>query len=58
MGTPLAKNADVLVTMGGRRRELRTAGLFARDGEIVTLDMAPVIREHNRNAARLAALHV
>ena len=28
----LAKNADVLVTMDGERRELRDAGLFARDG--------------------------
>ncbi len=34
MGTLLAKNADVLVTMDGRRRELRNAGLFARDGVI------------------------
>jgi 8-oxoguanine deaminase len=32
--------------------------LIVDEGEIVTLDMAPVIREHNRNAARLAALHV
>jgi hypothetical protein len=32
MGTLLAKNADVLVTMDGRRRELTNAGLFARDG--------------------------
>jgi 8-oxoguanine deaminase len=32
--------------------------VIVEDGEIVTLDMAPVIREHNRNAARLAALHV
>src|SRR3981081_2751475 len=34
MGTLLAKNADVLVTMDGQRRELRNAGLFARDGVI------------------------
>ncbi len=34
MGTLLAKNADVLVTMDGQRRELRNAGLFARDGMI------------------------
>jgi cytosine/adenosine deaminase-related metal-dependent hydrolase len=26
------------------------------DGELATLDLAPVVREHNRNAARLAAL--
>jgi cytosine/adenosine deaminase-related metal-dependent hydrolase len=32
--TLLAKNADVLVTMDGERRELRDAGLFARDGVI------------------------
>ena len=32
--------------------------LIVDDGEIVTLDMAPVIRAHNRNAARLAALPV
>jgi cytosine/adenosine deaminase-related metal-dependent hydrolase len=30
--------------------------LIVDDGEIVTLDMAPVIRAHNRNAARLAVL--
>ena len=34
MATLLAKNADVLVTMDGERRELRDAGLFARDGMI------------------------
>ncbi len=34
MATLLAKNADVLVTMDGQRRELREAGLFARDGVI------------------------
>jgi 8-oxoguanine deaminase len=34
MGTLLAKNADLLVTMDGRRRELKNAGLFARDGMI------------------------
>ncbi|QBR71178.1 8-oxoguanine deaminase [Beijerinckiaceae bacterium] len=34
MATLLAKNADVLVTMDGQRRELRDAGLFARDGVI------------------------
>ncbi len=34
MGTLLARNADVLVTMDGERRELRNAGLFARDGII------------------------
>ena len=34
MATLLARNADVLVTMDGERRELRDAGLFARDGVI------------------------
>jgi 8-oxoguanine deaminase len=34
MPTLLAKNADVLVTMDGDRRELKNAGLFARDGII------------------------
>jgi cytosine/adenosine deaminase-related metal-dependent hydrolase len=34
MATLLAKNADVLATMDGERRELRGAGLFARDGFI------------------------
>jgi cytosine/adenosine deaminase-related metal-dependent hydrolase len=32
MGTLLAKNADVLVTMDAARRELRGAGLYAVDG--------------------------
>jgi 8-oxoguanine deaminase len=32
MGTLLARNADVLVTMDAARRELRGAGLFAEDG--------------------------
>src|SRR5271170_4460563 len=34
MPTLLARNADVLVTMDGDRRELKNAGLFARDGII------------------------
>jgi 8-oxoguanine deaminase len=34
LATLLAKHADVLVTMDGERRELRDAGLFARDGVI------------------------
>ncbi|HLL51541.1 MAG TPA: hypothetical protein VK356_12810, partial [Thermomicrobiales bacterium] len=34
MTTLLASNADVVVTMDGQRRELRNAGLFARDGVI------------------------
>lgn len=34
MPTLLARNADVLVTMDGQRRELRDAGLYAEDGII------------------------
>jgi 8-oxoguanine deaminase len=34
MRTLLARNAEIVVTMDGRRRELRDAGLFARDGII------------------------
>lgn len=34
MATLLAKNADIVVTMDGQRRELRNAGIFARDGVI------------------------
>lgn len=34
MGTLLVKNAEVLVTMDGDRRELRGGGFFARDGWI------------------------
>jgi cytosine/adenosine deaminase-related metal-dependent hydrolase len=34
MRTLLARNADVLVTMDEQRRELRGAGIFARDGII------------------------
>lgn len=31
--------------------------MIVEDGEIVTLDIGPVVAEHNRNAARLASLH-
>src|SRR5438477_9045083 len=34
MATLLAKNADIVVTMDRQRRELKNAGLFARDGVI------------------------
>ncbi len=34
MSTLLARNADIVVTMDDQRRELRGAGLFARDGII------------------------
>src|SRR6478736_271034 len=56
MGTLLAKNADVVVTMDGQRRELKNAGLFARDGMIekvgptaelpVTADLVLDLRGH------------
>jgi 8-oxoguanine deaminase len=32
--------------------------LIVDNGEVVTIDMGPVVAEHNRNAARLAALSV
>ena len=41
MATLLAKNADVVVTMDGQRRELKNAGLFARDGVIEKLAPRP-----------------
>jgi 8-oxoguanine deaminase len=34
MTTLLARNADIVVTMDGQRRELKSGGLFARDGII------------------------
>jgi len=34
MATLLGKNADIVVTMDRQRRELKNAGLFARDGVI------------------------
>src|SRR5260370_18579676 len=34
MATLLARNAEVLVTMDGQRRELKNAGLYAEDGII------------------------
>ena len=34
MSTLLAKNAEVLVTMDGQRREVKSAGLYAEDGFI------------------------
>lgn len=40
MATLLAKNADVVVTMDGKRRELKNAGLFARDGVIENVGLS------------------
>jgi cytosine/adenosine deaminase-related metal-dependent hydrolase len=34
MGSLLARNASVLVTMDGERRELKDAGIYAEDGFI------------------------
>ena len=44
MATLLVKNAEVLVTMDGARRELRGAGLYAEDGiiqQVGTMDELP-----------------
>lgn len=32
MPTLLARNAEILVTMDGQRRELKSAGIYAEDG--------------------------
>ena len=48
--------AVVFCAPTGARHTVVGGRLIVDDGEIATLDMAPVIREHNRNAARLAAL--
>jgi cytosine/adenosine deaminase-related metal-dependent hydrolase len=51
--------AAVVFCAPTRARHTVVAGrMIVEDGEIVTLDMAPVVSEHNRNAARLASLHV
>jgi len=41
MSTVLLKNADILVTMDGTRREIKGGGLFARDGVIVAVGEVP-----------------
>ena len=43
-----APTSAVHTVIGGR--------LIVDQGEVVTIDMGRVVREHNRNAARLAAL--
>src|SRR5262245_15162403 len=45
MATLLARNADVLVTMDDERRELRGAGLFARDGVIEQVGLTSELPE-------------
>jgi 8-oxoguanine deaminase len=49
--------AIVFCAPTGARHTVANGRLIVDNGEIVALDMAPVIREHNRNAARLAARH-
>ena len=50
--------AAVVFCAPTRARHTVVAGrLIVDNGEIVSLDMEPVIRDHNRNAARLASLH-
>ena len=48
--------AIVFCAPTGARHTVVGGRLIVEDGEIATIDMAPVIRDHNRNAARLAAL--
>src|ERR1700735_1389172 len=43
MTTLLARNATLLVTMDGERRELRDASLFARDGMIEAVGPTEVL---------------
>ena len=51
--------AAVVFCAPTRARHTVVGGRLIVDrGEIVTIDMEPVIREHNRNAQRLACLHV
>ena len=50
--------AVVFCAPTGSRHTVVGGRVIVRDGELVTLDLAPVVREHNRNAARLAALAV
>jgi hypothetical protein len=48
----------ILNTLPGRGHTVVGGRLIVDKGEILTLDIAPVIHEHNRNTARLAALCV
>jgi cytosine/adenosine deaminase-related metal-dependent hydrolase len=48
--------AIVFCAPTGARHTVVGGRLIVEDGEIATIEMAPVIRQHNRNAARLAAL--
>lgn len=43
MKTLLAKNADLLVTMDGERRELKNASLYAEDGIITQVGLAAAL---------------
>jgi hypothetical protein len=51
MATLLAKNANMVVTMDGRRRELKNAGLFARDGVIEQVGLTAEARRLRANQA-------
>ena len=50
--------AVVFCAPTGARHTVVGGRLIVDDGEIVTVDMVPVVRDHNRGAARLAALNV
>jgi cytosine/adenosine deaminase-related metal-dependent hydrolase len=51
--------AAVVFCAPTRARHTVVGGRFiVDDGEVATLDMAPVVAEHNRNAARLAGTHL
>jgi hypothetical protein len=58
-GTLLVRNADVLVTMEGQRREIRGGGLDGRvvveDGRLGPVDLGSLVERHNRIARRLVA---
>jgi hypothetical protein len=56
MGTLLAKNADVLVTIDGRRLELTNAGLFARYGVIEQVAATAELPENTNLFPWLAAV--
>ncbi|GLK83216.1 8-oxoguanine deaminase [Ancylobacter defluvii] len=43
MATLLAKNADILVTMDGARREIAGGGIFARDGMIEAVGLSETL---------------
>jgi hypothetical protein len=48
--------AIVFCAPTGARHTVVGGRLIVDNGEVATIDMAPVVQENNRNAARLAAL--